>query len=786
MVLIGFLGGSVESFSRTILLVEDEALIALSETSQLKKAGYSVIHSLTGENAIKIVNANPSSIDLILMDIDLGEGIDGTETARQIHTTADIPVLFLSSHTETEIVHKSEKITNYGYVVKSSSFTVLDASIKMAFKLYAASRQSDLNSFVLERTNEELHASLAQQKKIERGLLESESRFRLLFQNANTGNSLYEVVLDDAGIPSDYRYLEVNPAFEKRVGKKASELIGRTILDVFPQTEQFWLDKFSEVVLSNTPNHFLRYNKELNVYSELNIYVPQKGQLAIASLDITKRRQAKLAIQEKHEEYEVIDEELRSTIDELQAQNEELQLAANSLRESESKYRILAENSSDIIFTVDETGTYSFVNAVFASILNKGTDEIIGKTYWDFFPKPDADARQRITKRVFTTGEKESFEISVPLPDKTLYFSSTTNPIKNETGKVILAMVYGKDVTERKLMEESLRESETKYRQLVNNSYDIIYTLSAEGVFLFVSPSWTTLLGYSVDQVVGKQFQAFVHPDDVTQYLEFLQIINKTEQPQKGVEYRIKHINGSWRWHTSSAAPISNAKRQIVGFQGTARDITDRKIDEQTIKALLNEKELLLKEVHHRVKNNLNTISSLLSLQAQMLNEPSAIMALNETAQRVRSIGILYDKLYLSEDYTELSVKAYLPSLIDEIVANFPNSAYVKVRNDIEDFILDIKRMQSLGIITNELLTNIMKYAFVGRTDGLITVSAAKSDGHIAISFQDNGVGMPESVSFEDSTGFGLKLVQALAQQLGGIISIERGTGTKIVLEFTI
>jgi two-component sensor histidine kinase len=124
-----------------------------------------------------------------------------------------------------------------------------------------------------------------------------------------------------------------------------------------------------------------------------------------------------------------------------------------------------------------------------------------------------------------------------------------------------------------------------------------------------------------------------------------------------------------------------------------------------------------------------------------------------------------------------------LLSLVDEIIGNFPNGNMVKVEKNIGDFILDVKRLQPLGIIINELITNVMKYAFKGRESGLITVSATDTDGHVAISIQDNGNGIPESINFENSTGFGLHLVRILTQQLNGTIEIERGNGTKIVLE---
>jgi two-component sensor histidine kinase len=147
---------------------------------------------------------------------------------------------------------------------------------------------------------------------------------------------------------------------------------------------------------------------------------------------------------------------------------------------------------------------------------------------------------------------------------------------------------------------------------------------------------------------------------------------------------------------------------------------------------------------------------------------------------------VLYDKLYRSTGFNTISVMKYLPSLVDEIVANFPNSTSVKIEKKIDDFILDAKRLQPLGIIINELLTNIMKYAFTGRIDGFITVSASLKGNGVCLIIQDNGNGMPESIDFENSPGFGLKVVRLLTKQIGGAIRIERENGTRIILEFEI
>lgn len=201
---------------------------------------------------------------------------------------------------------------------------------------------------------------------------------------------------------------------------------------------------------------------------------------------------------------------------------------------------------------------------------------------------------------------------------------------------------------------------------------------------------------------------------------------------------------------------------------------------------LLEEKDLLLKEVRHRIKNNMNTMMSLLSLQANEMKNPATVSALKDAQNRFQSMGVLYDKLNRTESLREMSVEVYLPPLVDEIIKMFPNSANVKIEKKIDDFVLGVKELSSLGIIVNELLTNTMKHAFVGKTNGLITVSASKIGNRVTIVVGDNGTGISESIDIEHSNGFGLMLVGTLTKQLNGTIRIERKKGTQFVLEFEV
>ncbi|GAB1483584.1 hypothetical protein MASR2M78_24000 [Treponema sp.] len=141
-------------------------------------------------------------------------------------------------------------------------------------------------------------------------------------------------------------------------------------------------------------------------------------------------------------------------------------------------------------------------------------------------------------------------------------------------------------------------------------------------------------------------------------------------------------------------------------------------------------------------------------------------------------------KLRTKLDTIEISIKDYLFTLVDEIIENFPNSNIVTINKNIDDFLIDAKKLQAIGIIINEIISNSMKYAFIGKTNGLIVVSVSLNENHVCIKINDDGNGIPESIDFDTSTGFGLVLIKMLSIQIGGNIRMERGKGTTFYLEF--
>jgi PAS domain S-box-containing protein len=307
------------------------------------------------------------------------------------------------------------------------------------------------------------------------------------------------------------------------------------------------------------------------------------------------------------------------------------------------------------------------------------------------------------------------------------------------------------------------------------------FTLNPDSTITEMNMSGALMLGGRRSDLVNRKFRSFVSPETLAGFDDFLRNIFKSDSSLI-CEVRLKIENNIKSFiHIEGVVSSTEDKCYI-----NVMDITDRKLAEETVYNLLNEKELILKEVHHRVKNNMYNIGALLNMQANARTDEAAKNVLFDAAGRVQSMSVLYDKLYRSEFTAAVSLKEYFPDLIYEIAGIFPQKKFVKIKTDIEDIVLDAKILSILGILVNEIITNSMKYAFTGRNNGVINVTASKTGDKIIITIADDGEGIPESITFENSTGFGMQLVGMLTEQLEGSIKIERGEGTRFVLEFTV
>ncbi len=339
-------------------------------------------------------------------------------------------------------------------------------------------------------------------------------------------------------------------------------------------------------------------------------------------------------------------------------------------------------------------------------------------------------------------------------------------------------------------LNTKIQISETRYKQLslqleaiLDHIPGLIFYKDKNNNFIMVNKFMAAAQEKEKSELENKSLYD-LYPKEIAEkyYQDDLSVIN-SGKPKINIEEPWETKTGT-KWVNTSKIPFVNDEGEIIGIIGISMDITDRKKAEEKIHSLLNEKELILKEVHHRLKNNLTTVHAILNLQTHTLKDPLAIKALEDTAKRVLSMSILYDKIYRSENVTAVNLADYLPSLIEHILSNFPNSGSVQTEQNIQNIVINAKTTQLLGIIINELLTNVMKYAFPDDAEGVITVTAAQKNGHVTVIIQDNGKGYPNTGNINESSGFGTMLVNLLVKEVKGRIKIEQEHGTKVTFEF--
>lgn len=306
---------------------------------------------------------------------------------------------------------------------------------------------------------------------------------------------------------------------------------------------------------------------------------------------------------------------------------------------------------------------------------------------------------------------------------------------------------------------------------LIENMRDSVVVLDTGGRIVDVNPSAQQLI--SSEELIGAPI------DDV--WPEWSQI-GPGEDIETGKEIVMDHIK---RIYDVSVSPLTDWRGHTVGRIVVLRDVTDRKRSER-IKKSLREKEILLREIHHRVKNNIQIISSLLNLQTHYIKDKSYVDMLRESQHRIRSMGLIHEKLYQSENLAEIHFTEYVKTLVYSLFRSYGvNTGRIAVKTDIEDISLDIDTAIPCGLIINELVSNSLKYAFPGERTGEITIQLHSRNGHIELVVADNGTGIPEHIDFRTTSSLGLHLVTILVEeQLKGEISLDRNKGTAFHITF--
>ena len=595
---------------------------------------------------------------------------------------------------------------------------------------------------------------ISQRKKAENALSISENKYRTLFDNAGDGILLMK----------DNLFVECNEKALEVYGATRDQIIGQSPYKFSPEfqpggerSEDKALEFINKALDGHSQNFewkHLRYNGT-PFYAEITLnqlQIENEYLLQAIVRDITERKEAEYL-----------------------------------LKESAERFRAVAESAVDAIATTDAKGNIMFFNNSLTTIFGYTKKEIIGKpltilmperfrkNYLNELGKFEKSGEHRLIGRtVATTGLKKDgnefpFEMSLAS--------------WKSRGKTYFTSII-RDITERKLAEEALHESEEKYKTLFESGPAYTILLGLDGIILDFNASAEQIIGISKDEVVGKHFselKIFPEEDLSLHEKKFPQIFK--HEVVDNYESQIIDKNGEIRWGDTSLTIIR--KNNVPAYVLVIfNDITERKQAENEILQSLHEKELLLREIHHRVKNNMQIISSLLNLQMEFEHMDETLRVLKESQGRVKSMAMVHEKLYQSPMFNNINFKEYVEKLVYDILYSYGvKSGSIEPVLNIDDINLNIDTAIPLGLIVNELVTNSVKYAFP-QGEGTIRVKLKSFQGKMELVISDNGLGLPEEFDLEKTETLGLQLVKSLTDQIDGEIELDRSHGTKFKVKF--
>ena len=349
------------------------------------------------------------------------------------------------------------------------------------------------------------------------------------------------------------------------------------------------------------------------------------------------------------------------------------------------------------------------------------------------------------------------------------------------------------DITERKKIEEALKLNQIRLANTMDLAHLANWELDLSTNMVIFNDRFYSMLGTTAENEGSYQMSAedyarkYVHPEDTQFVAEGIkESLNATESVfGTEVEHRIIRKDGKIRYINVHIRVIQPNKNQSAYVYGSVQDITNRKITEKKLKESIKEKEMLLKEIHHRVKNNLMIISSLLNLQSRYIKDEASKDIFKESQNRARSMALIHERLYQATDLKRIDFGDYIRTLSNELFRIYAGGfGLIELKINVEDIFLDINTAIPLGLIVNELITNSLTHAFPEGKRGKINVNFHPKDDHYEFTVNDNGIGFPKDIDFQNTDSLGLQIINSLTDQIDGKIKLDRTTGTEFKITF--
>ncbi|MHC5765334.1 MAG: PAS domain S-box protein [Nostoc sp.] len=593
---------------------------------------------------------------------------------------------------------------------------------------------------------------ISEQKQAEAALQESEARFQAFMNNS----PVLAWITD-----TDGRVLYLNQTYLRTFKLLPEQVIGQSISDLYPdEIARQHFDHIRTVIETNQvieaievaprPNGSLG---EFLVYKFPILGLSAQKLVGRVAIDITERK-----------------------------------ILERELAHKQKLLDTFINNAPVGITILDGELRYSLVNEALAEINGIPAAEHIGKTTWEIVPDI-ARKQDQVFRQVLTTGEPIlDLEVSgetPKLPGVIRTWLASYFPIQSEADEPISMGIVVVEISDRKRAEQMLELQAVITRNMAEG---ICLVRATDAVFVYANPKFEQMFAYDPGELIGQHVSIVNYGDKYHTPEDVNQAIRTTILKHGEATYEVHNIkkDGTPFWCSATASVFEHPEYGSV-LVAIHQDITEQKQAEEKIKASLKEKEVLLKEIHHRVKNNLGIVSSLLQMQCRRTQDPVVTAILRDSQNRIASIALVHEKLYRSEDLADIDFAQYIPDLTTHLFDSYNvSSSQIKLNIQVDNASLDIETAIPCGLIINELVSNALKYAFVGNRGGKIEVKFyQKSESNLTLIIKDNGVGLPENFDSKKTKTLGITLVQGLVKQLRGKLEIDSQQGTEFKITFT-
>jgi len=456
------------------------------------------------------------------------------------------------------------------------------------------------------------------------------------------------------------------------------------------------------------------------------------------------------------------------------------EVALNNAKRGMRSYQDLFNSISDAIYMLDKDGVIIEVNEGLESMFGYRRREVVGK-HKKMLAAPGKYDEERLKEiaKLARNGKPGKYEGWGRKKNGEIFPTEFLVNTGTYFGEEVL-IVIERDISDRKESEEALKQREGLFSKLFNSSPIGIALLNEFREVEMVNDGFEQLFGYREDELKGLELDKVIVPE---KRHEEAQKLSETDQVKEATEKRIRK-DGTILDVIIYAVPVV-VEKSVVGIYGIYVDITDRKAAEEQVRKSLKEKEMLLAEIHHRVKNNLAVITGLLELQSFSTESESAKRLLKDSQMRINSIALVHEKLYKSEDFSEVDINQYFKELSEVIQKTMSQGdTKVDVELNIESIQLPITQAIPCGLLLNEILSNSFKHAFEDRKEGIIKICLSNPADKLILKIQDDGIGLPDNSDIDINKSMGMTLIKTLAKQLDAKFSFRNECGAVFEFEF--